>query len=94
MGLVGRAQGQLPIVLPELAGAVQLLADGGGGGVIVEGLLVAFEAGQALVQLLVGNIRADLAAEHQVTLGNALAEHALLAGEVEGFGITERGPGG
>ncbi|MNY14470.1 hypothetical protein D3C86_1476470 [compost metagenome] len=75
----GALQNQAAVFLPEQAEPLQLLLDGRAGGIVIQGEEVALEARQALVELLVGLFHPHVGADHQVALGDALAEHALHA---------------
>jgi len=87
-------QGQLAILMPGLRGVFQRLADNIVGGVLVEQLGVLLDAGNAAVELAGGKIDAGIGADHQVTLGDALAEHALHAGAVDRLGVADGGLAG
>ncbi len=86
---VRAAQRQLAVLVPGLGSLVEGLADAVAGRIVAQQLGVFLEAGDAAVELAGGEVDAGIGADHQVILGNALAEHALHAGAVDRFGVAD-----
>ncbi len=88
--LVGAGQHGFAVTLPGFAGLAQRGAYRRGRCVFLQQLAVGFEVGDALVELDDGDLRPRFGTQHQVTLGDTLAQHALHAGAVHRFRIAYR----
>ena len=87
-------QGELAILGPGLGGLLQRLAHAVAGRVFIQQLGVFLDAGDAAVELAGSEVDTGFAADHQIVLGDALAEHALHAGAVDRLGVADGGQAG